>query len=146
MRMNRIKNSIACFQILIMVFLALCSAGIVINPPKKQVAFSCMDHECGCKSEADCRTNCCCFPAGDRLVSQNDAKQQRNGYHSFISSLQCKSGSNTLAFIKSNLKYIEEYSAIDYRLTFLCFLCNDPFIQPCEPVVSPPEKPPRYRS
>lgn len=144
MRMIGIGKIVTYIQILVTVCLVSCNTGIIINCPKKQVAFPCKEHACGCKSEADCMTNCCCFPSGDLSESQNVVRKQKNGLFSFISSVQCKTGSEAIAFINSNLEYtLEDYTVV-HRLAFLCFLTNNPLIHPCEPMVSPPEKPPRY--
>ncbi|MCF6149806.1 MAG: hypothetical protein E3K37_14220 [Candidatus Kuenenia sp.] len=142
--MSKTGKIVIYIQLLVMVCLSLCNVGLIISCPKKQAAFPCKEHECGCKSEADCMTNCCCFPSGSRSEFQNVPDGQKNGLLSFISSVQCKSGSDVIAFINSNLKYILEYNTIVHRLAFLCFLSNNPLIHPCEPMVSPPEKPPRY--
>jgi len=144
MRMSRSGKFIIYVQILVTVCLALCTTSIINNCPKKPGAFPCKEHVCGCKSETDCMTHCCCFPAGDSQGIHNNAKEDKSGLLSFISSLQCKSGSDAVSFINSNLKYIVEVNTISHQLVFLCFLSNVPFIHPCEPIVSPPEKPPRY--
>mgnify|MGYP001610369712 CR=1 FL=1 len=143
--MSRIGKIVIYIQILVMVCLSLCNVGLVINYPKKPVAFPCKEHECGCKSEADCMTNCCCSPSyGNQLKSQHGVKEQKNSFLSFISSLKCKSGSDAITFINTEFKYILEDNFVIPQITFLCFLANDTLVHLCEVMVSPPEKPPRY--
>ncbi len=138
--MNKV---VACIQILIFLSLTLCNGGITIGSLGKSDEFPCKDHQCGCKSEADCKTNCCCSPHGNQLMSQHDAKTKKNSLQSFISSLKCKSGSDAITFINTNLKYILEDKPTISQITFLYFLANNTLVHLCEPMVSPPEKPPR---
>ena len=142
--MNRIRKATTYVQIFVMVYLALCSVGVFVNSPKKPFAYPCKEHVCGCKSEADCMSNCCCFPDGNRQQSQNGTKENKNGLLAFISSIKCKSGSNAITCINTKLKYVQEDSFINSQITFLCFLAKDTLVRLCEPTVSPPEKPPRH--
>ncbi len=142
--MSRFRKVTTYVQILVMAYLVLCSVGVIVNSPKKPVAYPCKEHVCGCKLEADCMTNCCCFPDGNRQQTQNGTKEKRNGFLSFISSVKCKSGSNAITFINTKLKYVQEDSFINTQITFLCFLAKDTLVRLCEPTVSPPEKPPRH--
>lgn len=142
--MSRRGKIVTYIQILVMVCSALCNTGFVINFPKKPVVFSCSEHECGCKSEADCMTHCCCLPHGNRLKAQNGVKKQKNSILVFISSVRCKSGSDAITCISTKFEYIsEDYFKIP-QIKFLCFLANDTLVHLCEVMVSPPEKPPRY--
>ena len=142
--MSKINKVIACIQILIFLSLILCRGGATISSFGKSDEFPCKEHACGCKSEADCKTHCCCSPQRNQRTSQLDVKKQKNSLQSFISSLKCKSGSDAITFINAELKYIlEDYFTIP-QITFLCFLVNDTVVQLCEVMVSPPDKPPRY--
>lgn len=141
--MSKINKVIACIQILIFLSLTLCSSGVTLSLSGKSDEFPCKDHQCGCKSEADCKTNCCCSPRGNQLKSQNSVQKQKNGFHSFISSVRCKSGSDAIAFTSIELNYIlEDYFTIP-SITFFCFLAGDTLAHIHEVMVSPPEKPPR---
>lgn len=141
--MSKMNKVLACIQILIFLSLILCSGGITISSLGKSDEFPCKEHQCGCKSEYDCKTNCCCSPQGNQLKSQRDIKKQKSGLRTFIGSLKCKSGSDVVTFLNAEFKYImEDYFAIPH-ITFFCFLTSDTLAHLCEVMVSPPEKPPR---
>ncbi len=142
--MNKINKVIACIQILVFLSLILFSSGITVNSSGKSNEFACKEHECGCKSEADCRTNCCCLPHRSHLKSHHGVKKQKNSFQSFISSLKCKSGSDVITLINTELKYILEDYFVIPRMAFSCFLVSDTIAHLCEVMLSPPEKPPRY--
>lgn len=142
--MSRFVKIITYIQILAFVFLAFCNVGLVINYPKKPVAFPCKDHKCGCKSEADCMTHCCCSSYGDQLKSQDGVVKQKGSIQVFMSSVKCKSGSDVITFTNTELKYIRENSLKIPQITFLCYLAGDMLVHLSEPMVSPPEKPPRH--
>ncbi len=141
--MSKMNKVIAGIQILIFLSLTLCSSGINIRLSGKSDEFPCKDHQCGCKSEADCKTNCCCSPHGNQLMSQHDAKTKKNSLQSFISSLRCKSGSDAITCINAELKYVLEDYFVIPPITFFCFLAGDTLAHIHEVMVSPPEKPPR---
>jgi hypothetical protein len=138
---RKIRKVLACIQIFIFISLMLCSSGTTISLSGKYDEFPCKDHACGCKSEADCKTNCCCSPQGNLLLS--DVKKQKNSFQSFISSVKCKSGSDAITFINAEFKYILEDCCVTPQITFFCFLASDTLTHLCEVMVSPPEKPPR---
>lgn len=142
--MCKVNRVFAIIQILIFLSLTMCGSGIPFKVSGKSGEFPCKDHACGCKSEADCKTHCCCSPQGDQLLSQQGVKKQKNSLQSFISSLKCKSGSDAITCINSELKYILEDYCVILQITFFCFLTSDTLAHLCEPMVSPPEKPPRY--
>src|SRR3990172_3043329 len=106
--MSKINKVLACIQILIFLSLTLCSSGVTISSFKKSGEFPCKDHECGCKSEADCKIHCCCSPQGNQVIAQQGIKKQKNSLQSFISSLKCKSGSGATTCINAELKYVLE--------------------------------------
>lgn len=144
--MSRTNKVFACIQILIFLSLTLCSSGLTISLSGKSGEFPCKDHECGCKSEADCRAHCCCSPQGNSAKFYHGATKQKNVFQSFISSLKCKSGSDAVAVIKAELKYILDDGCVIPQIRFLCFLASDTMVHLCEPMVLPPEKPPRCPS
>ena len=143
--MSKINKVLACIQALVFLGLLLCSGGsITISSSGKAGEFPCKEHTCGCKSESDCKTHCCCSPRGNQSTSQYGVKKQKNSFQSFISSLKCKSGSDAITFINTELTYIMEDSCVIPRIIFFCFLASDTLTHLCEVMVSPPEKPPRY--
>ena len=141
--MSKINKVIACIQILIFLCLILCSGGVTISLSGKSGAFPCKDHACGCKSEADCKTHCCCSPQGNPSASQYGVKKRKDSLQSFISSLRCKSGNDTIACINAELKYVLEGYFVIPPITFFWFLAGDILAHIREVMVSPPEKPPR---
>lgn len=141
--MGKMNKVLACIQIFIFLSLTVCSSGTTINSLKKSDAFPCKEHGCGCKSEADCKTHCCCSPQENPLTSQRNGTKQKNGLQSFISSLKCKSGSDAITFINANLKYILEDKSAIPPMTFFSFLAGDTLAHLREVMVSPPDKPPR---
>ncbi|MGQ3685709.1 MAG: hypothetical protein ACUBOA_12010 [Candidatus Loosdrechtia sp.] len=143
--MSKINKVIACIQIVIFLSLMLCSSGVTtMNSLRKPDEFPCKDHDCGCKSADDCRTNCCCFPQGNHPGHYHSAKKQKSSLQSFISSLKCKSGSAAMVLINTEFKCIMEDYFVIPHITFLCFLASDTLTRLREVMVSPPEKPPRY--
>ncbi len=142
-RMIKSGKIVACIQIVVMLCSALYNIGIVINYPKKPVAFPCKEHDCGCKLETDCIKNCCCSPYGNYVNDQDGIKKQKNGFQSFISSLRCKSGNHAITFLNIKFEYILKDCFNIPPITFLCFLVNDTLAHLHEVMVSPPEKPPR---
>lgn len=142
-RMIKSGKIIAYIQIVVILCSVLYNVGITINCPKKPVVFPCKKYDCGCKLEVDCIKNCCCLPYDNYEKDQNDVKKQKNGFQSFISSLRCKSGNNTIAFINIKLEYILKDRFNIPPITFLCFFINDTLAHLHEVMVSPPEKPPR---
>ena len=141
--MSKINKVIACIQILIFLGLALCNGGITVGSLGKSDEFPCKEHVCGCKSEADCKTHCCCSPQGNPSASQYGVKKRKDSLQSFISSLRCKSGNDTIACINAELKYVLEGYFVIPPITFFCFLAGDTLAHLREVMVSPPEKPPR---
>ncbi|TVM02799.1 MAG: hypothetical protein CV087_08495 [Candidatus Brocadia sp. WS118] len=137
------NKALAGIQILIFLSLTLCSSGVTFVSQGKSGEFPCKGHTCGCKSEADCKAHCCCLPQGNQSTSQHGVKKQKNSFQSFISSLTCKSGSDPITCINAELKYILEDYCVIPQITFFCFLASDTLVHRCEPMVSPPEKPPR---
>lgn len=141
--MSKTNKILACIQILIFLSLTLCGSGITFTVSVTSDEFPCKDHNCGCKSAVDCRTNCCCLPQGNHEKSHYGAKKQKNGIQSFISSLMCKSDSDGISVINTELKYVLEDDFVIPQIAFLYFLASDTMVHICEPMVLPPEKPPR---
>lgn len=141
--MNKIHKVLACIQILVFFSLTWCSSGITTSLSGKFAEFPCNDHKCGCHSSDDCKTHCCCVPQGSQVTDHHGIKKQKNGLQSFISSLQCKLGSDAVTSINVELKYILEDHFVIPQITFLGFLTSDTLARIREVMVSPPEKPPR---
>ncbi|MCE7911785.1 MAG: hypothetical protein DCC43_08225 [Candidatus Brocadia sp.] len=141
--MRKVNKVIAAIQIFIFFSLTLCDGGIPFNVSVKSGEYPCKDHACGCKSESDCKARCCCSPRGNASASQSDVKNPKDSFQSFISSLQCKSGSDAVTIMHVDLKFIPDNDGLISSITFLCFLTSDTVVYPGEPMVSPPEKPPR---
>jgi len=142
--MSKVNKFLSCSQIFIFLGLTLCCNDVTISLSWKSGEFPCKDHACGCKSEADCKTNCCCSPQENRPAFQYGVKKQKDFFQSFISSLRCKSGSDVITCINAELKYVLEDYCVIPPITFFCFLAGDTLAHIREVVVSPPEKPPRY--
>lgn len=130
--MSKWNKIVACIQTCVILFLMICHGGSVISNAKKSGAFPCAGHQCGCTSEADCKTHCCCAP-----------DENQNGFKTFISSISCKYGNDPLT-ISFTAKYMLESRDTLTKESFLCFLFNDTSFHLPEVIVSPPEKPPRY--
>lgn len=141
--MSSVNKAIACIQILVFLSLALYSNGIPFSMSVESDEFPCKNHACGCKSAADCKAHCCCSSHGNPLMSQSGVNKQKNSFQSFIGSLRCKSGSDVIAGIYVEFKYIPEECCGIPQIPFLCFLTSDTRTRLCEVTVSPPEKPPR---
>ena len=141
--MSKCNKIFSCVQTFVMLFLMICNSGSVISNAKKSVAFQCAWHHCGCKSEAYCKTHCCCefYKNQDKL--QNDSNEQNDGFRVFMSSVNCKYGSNPLASVTFTAKYLLENQIQPIKESFMCFLVNDTSITLPDPFVSPPKKPPR---
>ncbi|MBI2472486.1 MAG: hypothetical protein HYV59_14795 [Planctomycetes bacterium] len=140
MRSNKI---LAYVQILVMICLMVFNGGIVVNPAMKSDAYPCKDHQCGCKSESDCKTHCCCAPNGNQDTFHTNS-EKRNGFKTFISSVNCKYGNDPLTPITFTAKYILESRVQTIKESFLCFLCSEVPSNIPDVVIFPPEKPPRY--
>ena len=142
--MSKRNKILAYVQILVLVCLMVCNGGITVNSSRKSDSFPCKGHQCGCKSEWDCMTHCCCFAHENQDEFQNNNEKQKNGFHTFISSVNCKSGNDPLTGITFTAKYILEGKVQPIKESFLCFLFNDTSNSIPEVIISPPEKPPRY--
>lgn len=142
--MSKSNRILAIVQILIIVSLMLCNGGVSGNLPKKSEIFPCKGHQCGCKSESDCKTHCCCAPYENHHEFQTNSQEQKNGFRAFMSSVNCKYGNNPLTSIIVAVKYILEDKIHLKKESFLCFLFSVASIFIPEAFVSPPEKPPRF--
>ena len=141
--MSKCNKIFACIQTFVILFLMVCNGGSVISYAKKSDAFPCEGHQCGCKSEADCKTHCCCAPDENQNKFRSNSENQ-NGFKIFISSINCKYGNGPLTTITFTAKYILKSQIRPIKESFLCFLSNDTSFHLPEAIVSPPEKPPRY--
>ncbi|MBM2833550.1 MAG: hypothetical protein HW406_711 [Candidatus Brocadiaceae bacterium] len=140
--MSKCNKIFACIQTFVILFLMICHGGSVISNAKKSGAFPCAGHQCGCKSEVDCKTHCCCAPDENRNKFRNNSENQ-TGFKTFISSINCKYGNDPLT-ISFTAKYILERQDTLTKESFLCFLFNDLSIRLSEVFVALPEKPPRH--
>ncbi|MBM4065958.1 MAG: hypothetical protein FJ266_10020 [Planctomycetes bacterium] len=141
--MSKVNKVFACIQIIIFLILPLCGSGITFNVSGKSDGFPCKDHACGCKSEADCKAHCCCSPNGNQLMTQDGDQKEKSSLQSFISSIKCKSGSDAITVLNAEGKYLPVDNLSIPKITFLCFLTGNPLVRLSEPMVFPPEKPPR---
>ena len=140
--MSRISTIFSYVQIMVIVCLIVCNGGIAINSFKKSGELSCKGHQCGCRSESDCKAHCCCGPYESHNL-QNNSEKQKNSFQVFISSINCKFGNDPVTGITFMAKYILESNVQPVKESFLCFLFYDISIHLPEVFVSPPEKPPR---
>ena len=140
--MSKCNKIFACIQTFVILFLMICHGGSVISNAKKSGAFPCAGHQCGCKSEADCKTHCCCAPDENQNKFHNSS-EKHNGFRAFISSINCKYGNDPLTTITFTAKYMLESQILPIKESFLCFLFNDTSINLPEVFTPPPEKPPR---
>lgn len=140
--MSKCNKIFACIQTCVILFLMICHGGSVISIAKKSGAFPCAGHQCGCKSEADCKTHCCCAPDENQNKFRNNS-ENLNRFKTFISSINCKYGNDPLT-ISFTAKYMLESRDTLTKESFLSFLFNDLSIRLPEVFVAPPEKPPRH--
>ena len=142
--MSKGNKIFACIQTFVILFLMVCHGGSIINFAKKSGEFPCKEHHCGCKSEFDCKTHCCCAPRQDHDKFQNKTENQKGSFQVFISSINCKMGNDLLTSINFTAKYILESKVQPLKETFLCFLLHDTSVHLPEVFLSPPEKPPKF--
>ena len=109
----------------------------------KSENFPCAAHQCGCKTEADCKAHCCCSPHKDQNEFQNISEKHKS-FHVFISSLNCKHGNNAFTSTTFQSKYVLANKVQPTTESFLCFLISNTLIPSPEILPSPIEKPPRY--
>ena len=140
--MSKCNKIFACIQTCVILFLMICHGSGIISNAKKSGAFPCAGHQCGCKSDADCKTHCCCAPDENQNKFRNNSENQK-GFRTFISSINCKYGNDPLT-ISFTAKYMLESRDTLTKEAFLCFLSNDISIRLPEVFVPPPEKPPRH--
>lgn len=141
--MSKASKVFSCIQIFILLSLLFFRGGVTISHSGTSDAFSCEGHQCGCTSEYDCRTHCCCSPHDNPSLFQNNEQTKKNGLQSFISSIKCKSGSDVITIINAECKYLLGDNFPTPQITFLCFLTGNTLARLSEPMVFPPEKPPR---
>ncbi|UJS17618.1 MAG: hypothetical protein L3J17_00805 [Candidatus Jettenia sp.] len=141
--MSRKNKVLTCIQILIVLCILPCNSGRAVNLPIKTGEFPCEGHQCGCKSVLDCKAHCCCSSYKNHNDLKNSNKKQ-SGFRVFISSIDCKYGSDPLTNIAFTDKYILENQIQLIQGSFLCFLFYNISIYLPEIIASSPEKPPRY--
>jgi hypothetical protein len=127
-------------QILILICLIAWSGGTSVKLPRQSGKFLCEKHQCGCKSEFDCMTNCCCAFTENPNVFQKKNKSLQ----AFISSINCNYGNDPLTGIAATTKYIKEYQIQPTEESFLCFIFLNTPVNPSKIIASRPERPPRY--
>ena len=140
--MSKCNKIFACIQTFVFLFLMVCNGGGIVSSAKKSDAFPCEGHQCGCKSESDCKTHCCCTPDKNQNKFRNNS-EKHNGFRAFISSVNCKYGNDPLT-ISFTAKYMLESQILPIKESFLSFLFDDLSIRLPEVFVAPPETPPRH--
>ena len=135
--MYKSHKILSYLQIVIIICLMVCNKGIAVNFFKKTGDFSCKGHQCGCKSEYDCKKHCCCAP------TQNIREKQKNGFQSFIRSINCKVGNNSGRDITFSGKYLLASNVMTMQESFLCFLSLSTANRLPKIFASPQKKPPR---
>lgn len=135
--MYKSRKTLIYLQIVIIISLMIFNKGIEVNSFVKTGDFSCKGHQCGCKSEYDCKKHCCCAP------TQIMREKQKNGLQSFISSINCKVGDTSNGDITFSGKYLSGSNVMQMEELFLCFLSLCTSIRLPGIFASPPEKPPR---
>lgn len=141
--MSKHNKILSYIQILVIVFMTLCNDGLRASSVAKPEDFPCKGHNCGCRSESDCKVHCCCGSFNDHDKFQ-DSNEQRNSFYVFISSVNCKYGSDPFTSITFTAKYLLENQVQPIKESFLCFRSQDISKSLLEVFVSPPEKPPRH--
>ena len=141
--MSKCNKIFACIQTFVILFLMVCNGGSITNSAKKSGAFPSAGHQCGCKSEADCKTHCCCTPDENQNKFHNSS-EKHNGFRAFISSVNCKYGNDPLTTITFKAKYVLESQDTLIKESFLCFLLHDTSVYLPEVFLPPPEKPPKF--
>lgn len=137
--MNKQNKILSCIQILVIMCLIVCNGGAAVRLSQQSKESLCKERQCGCKSESDCKTNCCCTFRGNQNTFQNN-----NSLQAFISSINCKYGNDPFTGIAFPAKYIKEDQVQPVEESFLCFLFSATSIYPSEIIASHPEKPPPY--
>lgn len=138
------KKILPCIQILIFICLTVCNGNLMTNPVRGPEPFPCKGHQCGCKTETDCKEHCCCASYENHNEFQANSKKQKNGLYTFISSVNCKSGNPLISGVSFSNKYIPTEQPLLTQAPFLCFLrCSTSFFPP-EAFISLPKKPPRH--
>ena len=140
--MNTKNKIISYIQILVIIFVVICNS-VTVNFSVKPEEFPCKGHQCGCKSELDCMTHCCCFTNEEQEKFQTNGWEQKSGLRAFMSSVNCKNGNDPFSGITLTTKYIVESKVQSTKESFLCFLFDESSAFIPEVIVSPPEKPPR---
>ncbi|KAA0242180.1 MAG: hypothetical protein DYG83_12390 [Candidatus Brocadia sp. AMX2] len=129
-------------QISVIVCLLICNGGISVNSVRESDGFPCKGHQCGCKSESDCRTHCCCGVYKNRDKFQSN--EQKSSFHVFMSSINCTYGNDPLTGVTFTAKYMVGDQVQQIKESFLCFLSCDISNSLLEVFASPPKKPPRH--
>ncbi len=139
--MNKI---LPCIQILVFVCLTVCNGNLMTNPVRGPEPFPCKGHQCGCKTVEECKDHCCCASYENHNEFQANSKKQKNGLYTFISSVNCKSGSTLISCVSFSEKYVSTEKALSSQAPLLCLLHRDVSFPPPEAFISLPKKPPRH--
>ena len=142
--MSKSNKILSYIQILVIVCMMLCNDGIRVTSVTKSEDFPCKGHRCGCKLESDCKVHCCCELYKNQDKFRDNNSEQKNSFRVFISSINCKYGSDPLTSITFTAKYILENQVQPIKESFLCFLFHDISSDLLEVFLSPPGKPPRH--
>ncbi len=141
--MKNINKVFSYIQILVIVCLMAMSEDRGRVFFSKSENFPCAAHQCGCKTEADCKAHCCCSPHKNYDKFQNNSEKHKS-FRVFISSLNCKYGNNALTGITFHSEYVLTDKIQPITESLLCFLISNTVIPSPEILPSPIEKPPRY--
>ncbi len=137
-------KALACIQIIAIVCLSLCNVGTRPGSAKKLDAFPCKGHLCGCTTESDCKTHCCCAGYGNSGEFLNKGHGQNDIFSTVISSVTCSQGTDSITITPFSAKYIISTRVQHGKDAFLCILFNDTSICLPDVFLTPPEKPPRH--
>lgn len=142
--MNKKSKILACIQILTILWIIVCNGNITVNNPQKYGEFPCKGHECGCKSEPDCKKHCCCGFYGDGHTLQGNNKGEKKILSAFINSIHCRYGNDPLTKITITSEYKGDKKTELIKESFHSFSFYITSLYPSDIIASPPEKPPRY--
>ncbi|MDR4507018.1 MAG: hypothetical protein MRJ65_02060 [Candidatus Brocadiaceae bacterium] len=141
--MRKTYKSAAYTQIIVLACLTLFNGGTMGNASSNANIFPCEGHHCGCNSVSDCIKNCCCATDENQNSFQQHGKGKKQGLQSFIGSLTCNTGNNTVFTIFFPCKYVVEEHSHLQELSFLCFAFNNNALFISKIIASPPKIPPR---
>ncbi len=139
------RNKIFTYgQILFVICGILFNGGTTSSFLGKPGKYPCEGHQCGCRSESDCRVHCCCGLHKNQGKFLSNGNEQKSSFRAFINNVNCKYGNDPQNSITLTSKYIVQGNVQPGKESFLYFLSHYTSIPIPEMIVSPPEKPPRY--